>query len=69
MSYERCKEKRNLAERAVHVAKVSADERWGRQMSETFHENKMSWKEVHRIRKGTSGNDKKDEDRGWYNVG
>ena len=40
----------------MRVAKVSSDERWSRKMTENFHENKMYWKEVYRIRKGTSGN-------------
>ncbi|WP_435362528.1 hypothetical protein, partial [Klebsiella pneumoniae] len=33
VSYERYKEKRNQASRAVRRAKVAADERWGRQMT------------------------------------
>ena len=49
MSYERYKEKRNQAKRVVRVAEVRVDERWGRN-------NKMLWKEVHRIRKETSEN-------------
>ena len=31
--------------------KVSADERWSKKMIENFHENKMFWKEVQRIKK------------------
>ena len=54
MSYEIYKDKRNIVKRAVHVAKVSADVRWGRKMTEHFYENNMFWKEVQRIRKGTS---------------
>ena len=49
VSYERYKEKRNQAKRVVRVAEVRVDERWGRN-------NKMLWKEVHRIRKETSEN-------------
>ena len=59
MLYERYKKKRNQAKRAVDVAKVHADERWGRKMTENFHENKMIWKKVQRTRKETSGNEEK----------
>ena len=60
MSYERYKENINQAKRAVRVTKVNANERWGRKMTERFHENKMFWKEVlliQRIRKGISRNE------------
>ena len=59
-SYESYKERRNQAKRAVRVAKVRADERWGRKLTENFQENKkMFWKEVKRIRKGTSRNEER----------
>ena len=56
VSYERYKEKRKQAKRTVHVAKVHADERWCRKVSKNFHDDKIFWKEVHKIRKGTTGN-------------
>ena len=47
--YERYKEKGNQAKRGVYVAKVDADQRWGKKMTKNFHENKiMFWKEVQR---------------------
>ena len=64
-SYERYKEKRNLAKRIIRNAKVKSDERWGKKMTDNFQENKkMFWKEVKRIRKGTSNREErvKDED-------
>ena len=49
--------KGNKSKRAVRDAKVSADERWNGKVTGNFLENKMMfWKEVHRIRKETSGN-------------
>ena len=35
---------------------MSVDERWGKKMTENFHENKMFCKELQRIKKGTFGN-------------
>ena len=64
-SYERYKEKRNLAKRVIRNAKVKSDERWGKKMTDNFQENKkMFWKEVKRVRKGTSNREErvKDED-------
>ena len=60
VSYGRYKEKRNQARRAVRHAKVAADERWGRRMTDNFQENKkMFWKEVKRVRKGESGKEER----------
>ena len=58
VSYERYKKKINQGKRAVCVVKVGSDERWGKKMTENFHEN-MFWKEAYRIRKGTSGNEER----------
>ena len=52
----------------MRVANVSADKRWSRKITENFHTNKIFWKEVQRIRKGTSEN-KERLKTGWYNVG
>uniref|UniRef100_UPI003EBE6DD0 hypothetical protein n=1 Tax=Klebsiella pneumoniae TaxID=573 RepID=UPI003EBE6DD0 len=59
-SYERYKEKRNLAKRIIRNAKVKSDERWGKKMTDNFQENKkMFWKEVKRVRKGTSNREER----------
>ena len=47
-------EKDKSAKRVVCITKMSAKERWGRKMTENYHENKMFWKAVQRIRKKTS---------------
>ena len=49
----------HCTDRAVCVANVSADNKWCRKMTENFYENKMSWKELERIRKGTPGNEER----------
>ena len=38
---------------------MNADERWDRKVFENLYRNKMFWKEVQRIRKGTSGNEER----------
>uniref|UniRef100_A0A8C8DHP6 ribonuclease H n=1 Tax=Oryzias sinensis TaxID=183150 RepID=A0A8C8DHP6_9TELE len=59
-SYECYKEKKRDAKRAVREARAAADERWGRQLTDNFRENKkMFWKEVKRVRKGVSGREEK----------
>ena len=53
VSCERYKNKINQVKGTVCVAKVSADEKWGRKMTENFHENKMFWNKVQMmIKKG-----------------
>ena len=38
---------------------MSRNVKMGRKMTENFHENKMFWKEVQRIRKRTSGSEER----------
>ena len=55
VSYERYKECKRRAMRAVRFAKARADERWGRKLTEDVQGNKrMFWKEVKKTRKGPS---------------
>ena len=54
-AYEHYKECRAQAKREVKLAKMRADERWGRKLTEDVKENKkMFWKEVKRTRKESS---------------
>ncbi|KAK7907805.1 hypothetical protein WMY93_016417 [Mugilogobius chulae] len=71
-SYECYKEKRSATKRAVREARVAADERWGRRLTDNFRESKkMFWKEVKRVRKGVSGREErvKTEDGRMLNEG
>ena len=63
-AYESYRGKRRMVKRVVGKAKKAANDRWGRELTESFGQNKkMFWKEVKRLRKGELGGEELVKDR------